>query len=297
MNKRAAPTYLLYLIAIPIIAAVAVALRTAALLGGYEAAIGRYTNQTLSLINGLFLLAAVGALALLTHEMREYFVSRPNYRDLPTLFSGIFAAIALVLFGVTLPLDAIHDNRYAITLAIFSGIMALAAAALFILRSFNGTAKGGIFAILNLPITLLGVFYPFYLSFRNGTRIGDPAVSMACVAWVLIAFFFLGESRIALGRAMWGLHAYITALTVITSAALALPNLVYHLATGEALLRNSEQDFAVLAIFLYALARLFAVSHAATHEGSAATRFAMGEGEFVSAASDDGESTDTEENA
>ena len=295
MRKSTASPYLLYLITIPTVAVAMVALRTTALLSGYEADLGRYANQTLSLINGLLLLAAAGGLALLTHEMRELFISNPNYRDLPTLFSGVFASITLILFGITLPLGvAAGENRYAISLAVFSGIMALAAALIFVFRSFNGTAKSGIFAILNLPITLLGVFFPFYLSFRNGVRIGDPAIAMATVAWILIAFFFLGEARIALGRAMWGLHAYITALTVITSAALALPNLVYHLANGEALLGNSEHDFAVLALFLYALARFFAVSCTARHERTTATRFAMGEGEFATAPRVD-ESADTEE--
>ena len=277
MKNREKRPYLLYLASVPIIAVAAVTLRTIALLLNYEADIGRYTDNTLSLINGLLLLAIVGILALFTHELRELFVFKPSYRDLPSLFSGVFCAIAMIFFGVTLVLNIIGgENRYAAVLAVFSAIMALLGAALFILRAFDGTARGGRFALLNLPLALLGVAYPFYLTMRNGLRIGDPAVLMATAAWVLIAFFFLGEARIALDRATWALHTYITVLTVIFSATLALPNLIYHLAVGEAILGNSEHDFAALAVFLYALARLFAVFHTALHEATPTTRFAMG---------------------
>ena len=99
---------------------------------------------------------------------------------------------------------------------------------------------------------------------------------MATVAWVLIAFFFLGEARIALKRSIWALHTYITVMAVIASATLAIPNLIYHMAMNEAILGNSEHDFAALAIFLYALSRLIAIFRTASHEASAATRFAMG---------------------
>lgn len=277
MNNRAKKPYLFCLIALPIIAAASITLRTVALLIGYEADIGRYENGTLSLINGLLLLVLAGALALFAHEMKEMLAFRPNYRDLPTLFSGVFAAITLILFGITLPIGLTRGvNLYAAILAVFSGVMALGGAAVFVLRAFDGKARGGHFALLNLPLSVLGVSYPLYLSFAGHLRIGDPAASMATVTWILIALFFLGEARIALDRAKWALHTYVTVLTVIFSATLSLPNLVYHIARGAAILGNSEQDFVVLAILLYAMARLFAVFRTVVHEGSATTRFAMG---------------------
>lgn len=277
MKNRTKRPYLLYLITLPIVAAATVILRTVALLNGYEADIGRYTVSTLPLIVGLLLLGVGAALALLTHELRELFVFRPSYRDLPSLFSGVFAAVVLILFGITLSLDGLDgENRYAAILAVFSGVMAILGAVLFILRAFDGTARGGRFALLNLPLAVLGVSYPLYLSFRNGLRINDPAVIMATVAWILVAFFFLGEARIALERAMWALHTYITVMAVIGSATLAFPNLVYHLVKGEALLGNSEHDFVLLAIFLYTLARLIAVFRTAMNEATDTTRIAMG---------------------
>lgn len=295
MKKRALRPHLLYLISVPIVAVSTVTLRTIALLGGYDAAIGRYDSQVLALINGLLLLAVVGALAILTHELREMFVIKPSYRDLPTLFSGAFTAVALILFGITLAVG-ISDGtvRHAAVLAVFSGLMAIVGAVLFILRAFDGAAQGGRFALLNLPIAVLGVSYPLYLTLRGDLRIADPAVIMATVTWVVIAFFFLGEARVALNRAMWALHTYITVLTVIFTATLALPNLIYHPINGTALLGNSEQDFAVLAIFLYALSRLCAIFRTVMHESTAATRFAMG---VADPAKEPEKATDEETNA
>ena len=276
MKNRARSPYLLYLIALPIVMLATITLRSIALLCSYEPDIGRYTNQTLSLVTGLLLAAMVGILAILAHEMKEMLAFKPSYRDLPTLFSGVFAAIALILFGITLPLGAFNESTYAITLAIFSGLMAIAGASLFILRSFDTKTHSGRLAILNLPLAVLGVSYPLYLSFGSEFRINDPAVIMATVSWILIAFFFLGEARIALDRAKWALHTYITVLAAIASATLALPNLIYHLVKGEAILGNSELDFVVLAILLYTLARLFSIFRTITNEATDATRFAMG---------------------
>ena len=276
MKNRAKSPYLFYLIALPILALTTVTLRTIALLLGYEADIGRYANQTLSLINGLLLLATVGILAILAHEMKEMLAFKPNYRDLPTVFSGSFTAVTLLFFGITLPLGTPTDNVYAMILAVFSGLMAIAGASLFVLRIFDSETRGGRFAILNLPLAVLGVSYPLYLTFGNHLRINDPAAIMATVAWILIAFFFLGESRIALDRAKWALHTYVTVLAAIASATLSLPNIIYHIAQGEAILGNSEHDFVVLAIFLYTLARLFAIFRTIGHESTDTARFAMG---------------------
>ena len=277
MKNRKKRPYLPYLIAIPIIAAATVSLRTIALLCFYEPEIGRYTAQTLSLISGLLLLAVVGVLAILLHEMREFFVFKPHYRDLPTLFSGVFSAVALILFGVTLSIGSIGtEGIYATVLAVFSGMMAIVGALLFVFRAFDGTAQSGRFALLNLPLAVLGVSYPLYLTMKNGIRIGDPATLMSTVTWIVIAFFFLGESRIALNRALWALHSYVTVLAVIFTATLAFPNLFYHLINGSAVLGNSEQDFAALAIFLYTLSRLIAIFRTAAHEATATGRFAIG---------------------
>lgn len=276
MKNRARSPYLFCLIALPLVILTTVTLRSIALLSSYEPDIGRYANQTLSLVNGILLAATAGILAILGHEMKEMLAFKPSYHDLPSLFSGIFAAIALILFGITLPLGAIGESAYAVGLAFFSGLMAIAGAALFILRAFDGRARSGLLAVLNLPLAVLGISYPLYLSFGSDFRINDPAVTMATVAWVLIAFFFLGEARIALDRTLWALHTYITVLAAIASATLAIPNLIYHPIKGEAILGNSELDFVALAIFLYTLARLLSIFRTITHEATDTARFAMG---------------------
>ena len=65
-------------------------------------------------------------------------------------------------------------------------------------------------------------------------------------------------------------------MTVLFSATLSLPNLIYHMTNGEAILGNSEHDFAVLAIFLYALARLFSLLSNLKDEITDTALFAMG---------------------
>ena len=96
----------------------------------------------------------------------------------------------------------------------------------------------------------------------------QPVKLLATATWLFATFFFLGEARIALDRPTWALHTYVTVITAILSATLALPNLIYHAAHGEALIGNTAHDFLALATFLYTVARLVAAFASAMRQGT-----------------------------
>ena len=276
MNKIAKHIHLLFLLSAPLVALVTVILRTVALLTSYESDVGRYATPTLSFIVTAVLVALALVLAILTHELRELFVVATDYRDLPTLFAEVFGAIALVFFAITLPIDASAEGGIPFAMAMAAAILAVAGVVLFVLRAIHGTAESAAYAMLSLPLALIGIPVILYLDLTTTMRVADPAVLLAILAWGSVGFFFLGEARIALKRTKWALHTYITVMTAALTATLSIPNLIYRAVFGAAIFGNVMLDFLALAFFLLAMARLAAIYAAARHEGKDATRFAMG---------------------
>jgi TM2 domain-containing membrane protein YozV len=197
-------------------------------------------------------------MAVFAYEMRPHLSFCRDYRDLPTLFAGVLLAIMLVFFGVTTLLDLPTDPLPLLFVSLLPALFALLGAALFVVRAFDGSAEGSEKAMLTLPMAAFGVFYALYLSMENTLLLNAPQKLIGITAWVAAAFFFLGEARIALGRAKWALHTFSTVVTVIFTATLSIPNLAYQAAEGTPLLGNTAHDFVALGVCFYALARLFA---------------------------------------
>ena len=107
MSKNQKRTYLLYLLTAPIVAVAAIVLRSVALFTEYDAALGYFHGPALPIAMAALLVTVIVALAVLTHELRGFFVAATDYRDLPTLFSGLFLGIALVFFSVVVAVTAI----------------------------------------------------------------------------------------------------------------------------------------------------------------------------------------------
>ncbi len=290
MSKKIGLVYTLYLVAAPLVALTAAILRTIALLAGYDAAAGYFTAATLPTVMWALLAATVVILAVLSYELRGLFVPMLDYRDLPTLFSGVFLSISLVFFAVLsfiaavkIDLSVLPTAKMAMLFLILASLAALAGAAPFILRAFRGEAAGASVAMLTLPTAALGLLVTLYFYFDGTMKMNEPNKLLAEAVWVLAGFFFLGEARIALSRAKWALHTCITVITVIFTATLSLPNLIYHAVKGTPLLGSTMHDFVILGVFLYALSRLVAAYATAKRSKAPEILYAT---DFAAAAAD-----------
>ena len=276
MSEKTKRFYLLYLLTVPIIAAVTVTLRSVALLTEYEAAIGFYATPTLAIAVAALLTGTAAVLAIFTHELRELFVFSVDYRDLPTLFSGSYLGLTLPFFAVALVLGAIKAAPLTLVFAATAAAAALIGAILFAVRGFDGSARGARKAMLTLALAFFPTLFVLYLGFEGSMMIYEPVKLLATVTWLLATFFFLGEARIALDRPKWALHTYITVMTAILSATLALPNLLYHAIRGESLIGNTAHDFLALALLLYTGARLAAAFASAARQKAPEMTYATG---------------------
>ena len=273
MSLKTKRTYLFYLLSIPTVAFVTVILRTVALLRDYDVATGYFRSPALPVTTVAILVAATVILALFTHELRELFVFSIDYKDLPTLFSGLFLAAALLFFAIFNITVAKGESILAIGVAALASLAALIGASAFAVRAFDGRAQSAIAAMLILPLAFLGVLVALYLYFENTMRINEPNKVLTQYVLAMVSFFFLGEARIALGRAKWALHTCITALTALSASTVALPDLIYHAARGESVLGNTMLDFVLLAVALYAMARLFSAFASALRQSKPETLY------------------------
>lgn len=248
---------------------VTVILRTVALFTEYEAEAGFYASPSLAIATAAILVAVGITLSAFAYQEREHFAFSPDYRDLPSLVSGVYFAVSLLFFAVMLLLGALPSTTAALVTAILTALFAIAGTAIFVLRAFDGRVGTYTAAMLTLPTAAVGVLYALYLSFEDEIMLTSPVKLLSTATWILATLFFLGEARLALGRAKWALHLSVTAMAVILSGTLALPNLVLHAARGESLLLNTAHDFAALGLFLYTAARLAATLAAPCREEDA----------------------------
>lgn len=273
MSPKARHTYLFYFIALAIAGVTTVILRTVALFTMLEPQIGFYSSPTLSIATAAILIATAVILAIFTHELRQLFVFTTDYRDLPTQISGAFLAIALCFFAVLTVTAALSMATVTLVTALLTAACALGGIPVLLIHVFDGSAHGAKKAMPTLALAFLGVLYAAYLGFEGTMMIASPAKLLATAAWVLAAFFFLGETRIALERPRYALHTCVTALTALFFATLSVPNLLYHAVNGLSPIGSTAHDFLALGIFLYSLARLFAVFASADRENTPEIRY------------------------
>ncbi len=256
MSTKTKRTHLCFLLVTVALCLAVIILRIFALLGQLDATTGYYTAASLPIAFTAILVAACVFGAVFSHELSELFVFCGDYRDVPTLFASAFSGLTLLFFAYSLFLKVGGGNLLASLFAVLAALCAILGALYFLLSLFDAAKE--IRAVLALAPALLGIFYAFYLYFEGEMMLNNPHKLLCQSAFLLTSFFFLGESRIALGRPKWALHTYITLLTLLFSAALSLPNLVYHAAVGAPLLFDTMPDFVLLAITLYSSARAVA---------------------------------------
>ena len=259
MLKNKKSIRLFYPFTAALVTLVGVVLRTVALLTEYEADIEFYASPSLAIATAAILVAAGLTIAHFGYQLRDRLAFSPDYRDLPSLISGVYLAVSLLFLAATLVLGALSEPPLALAAAILTAVFAVGSTPIFVLRAFDGRVGTALNGLLTLPAAAACVLFALYLSFEDSVMLTSPAKLLATAAWVFASFFFLGEARIALGRAKWALHLSVTAATVILAGTLSLPNLVYHAVSGAAILGNTAHDFAAFGLFLYASARFAAI--------------------------------------
>lgn len=256
-NRKAVSVYLVCTL---LITAIAVALRSVALIKYYNPSTGYFSEKVLiNIANWLVAAVVLGAVSyIFVADKKKKYVA--TYRDATTYIPSALVALALVFIAVDLvselmkPLSStavaiIATNLFAITLAIV-GAVAFVASCLLIGR--RNATRGA----LQIAAILFFAVYAAYVYFENPYPLNAPCRVADISAYLSATVFILYETRISLGRDIWNLYTAFGLITVSTCAYSSIPTLIKYFTDGQMVSRSLAEAVLTLTLFIFAAMRL-----------------------------------------
>lgn len=256
--------YKLYGIYLPIfllILPLTVVLRTIALfndLGAY----GHFENDLLVTVSGWMVAAAT------VFFITYIWVGRRSIRLIPSFTSAAncvpsgLVAVSIGMLGGHLLMNAINTpldtlSVYGRVIAIAAPILAFISVIYFLLASVL-TARRSIrrsdFAIVTLVFICM---YVAYLYFDTTLPINAPTRIVDEVAYLAVAVFFLGETRLSLGREKWHKYISFAFIGALLTAYSAIPNLIYYFVRKTVVSLSVYESLLTLSFFVFITAKIF----------------------------------------
>ena len=262
MLKKTRISYSVALILSLLSAIAAAAIRIYMLFSEYDSALGHFAPD--SALNTAFcvliITAAVFFITPCIIIMKEQRL-RTVYTDLPTVFSSAFLSVVLFLFAVFVLIETFSSEKTgaAFAFSLLSSLFALLSVPYYILRICNAKIKHEAFLLLSLFPVLFGCSLAFSFYFDSSMYMNSPIILLHQASAMFIAFFALGECRIALNRVLWGLYTFVGLIAFILTFADSLPLIVY-IPKAETVTSGSIVSyFLIFAFSLYIISRIFSV--------------------------------------
>jgi hypothetical protein len=99
--------------------------------------------------------------------------------------------------------------------------------------------------------------YVAYIYFDTSLPINAPTKIADEIAYLAIAMFFLGETRLSLGRESWRRYISFAFIGSILTAYSAIPNLIYYFAREESVSLSIYESLLTLAFFIFITSKIF----------------------------------------
>ena len=256
--------YELYGIYLPIfilILPLTVVLRTVALFTDL-AQYGHFENDLLANISAWIVAAA--ALFFITYM----FTGKKNIKLIPSFESPAnyvpsgLVAVAMAMLGANLLATATGANLqtqsvYGRIISIATPILAFISVIYFALSTImiaRRSIRRSDFGIITL---LFICMYVAYIYFDTALPINAPTKITDEIAYLAIAMFFLGETRLSLGRESWRRYISFAFIGSILTAYSAIPNLIYYFAREESVSLSIYESILTLAFFIFITSKIF----------------------------------------
>ena len=261
MTNKVKTTYAVSLITALVLAIAAIALRTYVILTSFDEATANF--DATPFYDAYLILIAVSVLLviiplILLRSMNEVRVLR---NDIPTLFSSAFCVLALAVYAIYSVIQVATGAYTGLSLAfsLISAACAIACCPYFVCTLAGARASDStlsVFATLNV---LFGCMLAFFLYTDNTLYITSPIKILHIASAMMIAFFFIGEARIALNRAIWNFYVCVSLIALIITSSDAVSCLIYVPVKSSEGIGASAHCFLILAFSLYIFSRLVAI--------------------------------------
>ncbi len=251
----------LYLLTLFLLGVAALALRTVACFTDWNSLTMHFDGDVVITIANLLVVAAIVLFAtypLLASKRGKMIASS----DTPHSYipAGILAVALLFTAFARLAerSDASLDgNPLLRTLALIIFILGIMSAAFFFLTVFIEKNENTWKAVFGMALVLFCAVSAAYLYFDKSVHpTNSPVKVLDMMAYLFSAIFFLYETRIALGRAMWRLYVAFGLIAALLTAYSAVPTLIYYAFSGVCISSSLYECALLLTMSVFITARV-----------------------------------------
>ena len=247
----------IFLLALPL----TVALRTVALFTDLTQ-YGHFGNDILITIAGWVVVAAVLFFVSYMWLGKKDIALIPSFSSPANYIPAGLVAITLAMLGthiliINSKIDFTVASTYTKVISTATPILALVSVVYFLLSSILIARRSmqrsdfGIITLLFICMYIAYIYFDTSLPINAPTRITDE------IAFLGIAMFFLGETRLSLGRESWRRYIAFAFIGATVTAYSAIPNLIYYFARKETLSLSIYESLLTLAFFIFIISKIF----------------------------------------
>ena len=249
----------LYLTSLFSLGALAVVLRTIALLTGFDFATGYFTQKLINNISIIIVVTAVILFATFLIYKKEY-KPRVSIGQPSDYIASACVGVALIIsafeiaFSKTAPTVGNSQSIEGIV-TVLAAILATVASLYFASSILFGKNAPRIGSAFSIALMLYLAFYALMLYFNAKSPINAPVKICDQMACVSLAIFFAYQTRISLERPMWRMYVVSGLTATLLSAYSAIPSLIVYLAKGEIISHTISETILTLSLFVFVLIR------------------------------------------
>ena len=260
MKKRTRPIDL-YLITLLLLGGGAVILRTVACLTAWNGTTMHFDDRVCITIANF-----LAVLALLLFA--TYFIIAKKGENLVASSDTALTYIPSGMISVALLFIAIQKlvgrsdpyfvkNPHISTLSIIIAILGILSVISFFLTIFIQKNENVYKASFNMTVVVFLTIYVAYLYFNKQYHpTNSPVKIVDMMAYLFAAVFFLYETRISLGRALWRPYAFFGLAASLLTAYSAIPSIVYYVFNGVSLSDTVYESALTLSLCVFITARV-----------------------------------------
>lgn len=252
----------LYLLTLILLGTIALALRTVACFADWNSVTGHFDSNVIISVANVSLIAAMLLFAtyplLADKDNRKIASSGTPHSYIP---SGMLAIALLFASFERLSARAMPemaDNAVLRALALIIFILGILSAVFFFLSVLIEKNEDLIKAIFGMALVVFCAVSAAYLYFdKSLLPTNSPVKIVDMMAYLFAAMFFLFETRIALGRAIWRAYVPFGLWAAILTAYSSVPTLIYYAVSGDCISGSPYECALLLTMSLFISARIF----------------------------------------
>ena len=256
-------TTLSYLIVLALFGIAATVLRTAALITSLDEALIYFESSALITASAIVIAVfAIIALSYIFVQEKDFnpSVSFENPRTyVPSGLVGVaFLLISATLWGdffITTPSRGAFSNISSIILFAVA-VFALISTANFFLNNFHEKKESTSRAAFCLCCAVFMGLYAGHLFFSNELPINAPNKAIDQLSYLSVSIFFLYETRISLGRAMWRAYLAFGLIAAALTAYSSIPAILFYFTKGGVVSASIAENVLTLTLGIYIISRL-----------------------------------------